>query len=102
MINLAKMDQLAKCVYFVLTKYEFLISESDQSCGMKLDNSIGILLQYWCASGILEILVLDNHVGIMAWYWWTDHSLFLCLGLISKDHGYEIGFRYDILRWINN
>ena len=59
---------------------------------MELDKSIGILVQYWCDSGILKILVLDNHVDIMAWYWWTNHGLLLCLGLISKDHGYEIVF----------
>ena len=69
---------------------------------MELDNNMGILVQYWCGSGILEILVLDNHVGITAWYWWTDHGFLLCLGLISKDHRYEIGFWYYILRWISN
>ena len=67
--KLGQMDWLAKCIYFVLTEYRFFISEIDQSCSMKLANSMGILVQYWYDIGILEILVLDHHVGIMALCW---------------------------------
>ena len=41
-------------------------------------------------------------MGVLALYWWTDWGLLLCSGLIANDHGYKIGFRYVILRWINN
>ena len=40
------MDRLAKCIYFILIEYEFLIYEIDESYGIELDNSIGILVRY--------------------------------------------------------
>ena len=46
MVNWAKMDQLAKCVYFVLTENGFLISEIDRSYDMRLDSYMGVLVRY--------------------------------------------------------
>ena len=37
--------------------------------GVRLDNSMGILVQYWYGIGIIEILVLDHHIGLMALCW---------------------------------
>ena len=65
---------------------------------MELNNSMGILVQYWYSIGILEILVLDRHVGIMALYDRINQGLLLCSELVPKDHGYEIGFQYIILK----
>ena len=69
---------------------------------MELDNCIGILVRYWYDIGTFGILVLDSYMGVMALYGWIDQGLLLCYGLIAKDHGYEIRFWYDILRWISN
>ena len=89
MVNWDKKDQLANCVYFVLIEFEFLISEIDQSCAIELDNNIGILVRYF---GIGE---LSGYFGFVLMANW---GLLLCSELIAKDHGYEIGFQYDIVK----
>ena len=75
--KLGQMDWLAKCIYFVLTEYRFLISQIDQYCSMELDNNMGMVVQYWYDIGILEILVWDCHVGIMALCWQIKWVLLL-------------------------
>ena len=46
-VNWAKMDRFAKFIYSSLIKNRFLIYEIDYSCGMGLDNCMGILALYW-------------------------------------------------------
>ena len=102
------MNQLVKCIYFVLTEYRFLISKIDQSCSMELDNSMGTLIQYWYDIGILKILVF-----LKFWYQITMWVLWLCVSrligfyfcksrTIVEDREYETGFQYDILRWVSD
>ena len=92
------MDQLAKSIYFVLIETAFLILRSTSHV---VWNWITTWI-YWYGISTFGILVLDSYVGIMALYWWIDRDLLLCPGLIVKDHGYEIEFWYNILRWISN
>ena len=46
MVNQAKIDRLAKCVYFVLTKIRFPFSEINWSYSKGLDNCMVVLARY--------------------------------------------------------